>query len=263
MAGTGRWATLISPSFFVSATHFAPGGSATFYENNDPNGPSHTYSIAAGEEIHIGTDPNNQSDLWLGMLSKPVSPSDNIHYYSVVADDESALINQQIYVVGAPWRVGTNNIANFQYQTVGPSTGRVFNYNYNGSPTAPATEAFLESGDSGAPSFVDIKGQLVLVGVHWYHEFDANNNPVLSGDTFVSQYITQLDDAMTHDFGPGITDQVTVAPVPEPSALAPALRRRGRDWPHPPPSPTGGVSSDPTLTEERRSGPTLLGRSGV
>lgn len=66
-AGMGQWATLVSASYFVSAAHFAPavGSSVTFFENNDPNGPSHTCTVASGQQV-------GGSDFYPGKLSAPI-----------------------------------------------------------------------------------------------------------------------------------------------------------------------------------------------
>jgi hypothetical protein len=209
-AGTGQWATLVSPSYFLSAAHFAPavGSTVTFFETNDPNGPSHTYTVASGQQV--GT-----SDLFLGKLSAPISPLDKIHPFAVAANNESALTGATIDVYGVPNRVGLNKIDAFDTFTniIGSSAqGRAFVYDYDTTNGFRPGEAMVQVGDSGAPSFVNIAGQLALVGTHWFNDTGASGSPPLSGDTFVPSYITQLNALMASS-----GEQITI--VPEPAAI--------------------------------------------
>ncbi len=45
----GRWGTMVSANYFLSAAHFAPGAgeTLTFYGTNDLNGPSQTVNIVS------------------------------------------------------------------------------------------------------------------------------------------------------------------------------------------------------------------------
>ena len=64
----GRWVTMVSPSYFLSAAHYAPsaGSVVTFYEGNDGSTP-HTYTVAAGgQQITVN---GVKTDLWLGKLT--------------------------------------------------------------------------------------------------------------------------------------------------------------------------------------------------
>ena len=70
--GNGTWATMISPDYFVSAAHYHPSGgdTLTFYEDNDPSGPSHQFTVA---NWSYQTSYNGlPSDLWLGKLTTPI-----------------------------------------------------------------------------------------------------------------------------------------------------------------------------------------------
>jgi hypothetical protein len=211
-AGTGRWATLISPTYFLSAWHFRPAAlsTVTFFENNDASGPSHTYTVASGQKV-AGTD------LFLGKLTAPVATSDKIHPFAIVADNKTALMGATIGVYGAPNRLGLNSIDGFG--TFGPSsglasTGEAFTYDYDTANGFDPGEAQLHGGDSGGPSFVVTGGQLALVGIHWFTYSDSNDPTVAgSGDTYVSPYITQINALMTGG------EQLTVLSVPEPSTI--------------------------------------------
>ncbi|MEO6808104.1 MAG: trypsin-like serine protease [Isosphaeraceae bacterium] len=209
-SGAGQWATLVSSSYFVSADHLHPavGSTVTFFENNNPNGPSHTYTVASGQQV--GT-----SDLFLGKLSTPISALDNIHPLAIVADNESALTGATINVYGVPNRVGLNTINGFDTVsnvTGSSAVGRAYTYDYDTTNGFGPGEAMVQVGDSGAPSFVTIGGQLALVGVHWFNYDSSGLAPAGSGDTYVSRYIPQMDALMASS-----GEQITV--VPEPAAL--------------------------------------------
>jgi hypothetical protein len=210
--GTGRWATLISPTYFLSAQHFRPaiGAGVTFFENNDASGPSHTYIVDSGVNV-AGTD------LFLGKLKTSVSTSDNIHPFAVLADNKAALTGATIGVYGVPNRLGLNTIDGFT--TVGPasglaSTGEVFTYDYDTVNGFNPGEAYLRGGDSGGPSFVAVGGDLALVGIHWFTYSDNNDPSIIgSGDTYVSRYIDEINALLPSD------EQLTVITVPEPATI--------------------------------------------
>lgn len=212
--GTGPWATLVSASYVLSSTHDHPGvgSTVTFYENNDPNGPSHTYTVLSGQQV-AGTD------LFLERLTAPVPASDNIHPFAVVADNVPALTGAKIEVYGVPNRLGLNNIDRFATfdNVVGSSaTGEALTYDYDTSHGYNPGEAMLQGGDSGGPSFVVVGGELALVGIHWFNytgDVDPNRAPNGSGDTYVSRYINQINALMTGG------EQLTVVAVPEPSTI--------------------------------------------
>jgi len=206
-----RWAVMISPSYFLTSAHFRPGAgdTLTFYEGNDPAGPSPAYTIAAGG--HITTYGNMNSDLWLGHLTSAVPEADHIAYYPVLSlpahDDYLSL---EIYVYGRPDRVGRNNIDDFALvdTTLDGNTHRTaaIEYDFDNPGGVGGDEAKLVGGDSGAPGFVVRDGELALVGIHVGVLDDV------SYDAFVPYYIDQLNANMSG--GESIT------PAPEPASLA-------------------------------------------
>ena len=70
----------------------------------------------------------------------------------------------------------------------------------------------MQPGDSGAPSFEDVNGHLVLAGIHYVKGRDYTGQ-YYSGDSFIPNYLPQL---LASDGGV----QVVVESVPEPSTLA-------------------------------------------
>ena len=167
-ADQNRWATLISPHFFVSAGHWPPSGTVTFYDDNSKT-ISHSYSILGGEQIY---DSGTATDVYVGILGSAASSE---QCYPLL-DPTYVEQGQSILVYGEPNRVGTNvftadDVLTFDLQrknadgsltTISTQKGYQFYYPNNGNPG----DAQLEPYDSGGPSFVRIGDQLVLVGIH-------------------------------------------------------------------------------------------------
>jgi hypothetical protein len=213
-----RWATLISPSFALSANHFTPqvGDSLTFMGGNSAGSPSVTDTVS-----HLFNIDGPNSDLELIQLTNPIN-NPNIHFAPIVADNPAALNGILMYVYGQSNRVGQNNIdpGSFQMFTnvQGSNPGFGYTYTYNPNSSNP-NEAMLQAGDSGGPSFVVSNGQFALVGTHWFNftGTDANGNPIMgSGDTYDPHYIADINTAIA---GTGSTEHVTVVGVPEPASL--------------------------------------------
>lgn len=246
----GRWGTLISPSFVISATHFAPeiGGTIRFYTGNDRNGNFVDRTIVASVALTQPGAPRS-SDLVLTQLNAPVT---GISTYAIAAPTASAnLIGQQLYVWGqadtpqvqSSMRLGTNQVFNVIPQlTVSDTsgnlaTGSVFVYDYN-TATGP-DEARLITGDSGGPSFLIGPEGPAIVGIHWFNVEPADGltgNRQGSGDTLVSSFINELNAAMATT---GSAERVRVTAVPEPSSVLMLLvgmvvvaHRRSRKAPH-------------------------------
>lgn len=214
-SGNGQWATMISPSYFVTASHFAPGGSVTFYESNNSAGVSRTYTIAT-TQILAG------SDLTLGKLTAPIPASHQIAKYALAdAPTVDPYVNQVIYNYAVPSRVGRNVIDEFGTANIAgrPSVGYAFDYDDAtlGDPGLGADETFLQGGDSGGPSFMAQNGVLLLTGIH--SGIGDTNGPLVPGglisfDTFVTYYKPQIIAAMA-----GSGEALSLVAIPEPSAL--------------------------------------------
>jgi hypothetical protein len=216
-SGVGRssyWATMVSDSYFLSATHFHPadGAAVDFYWTNSPTGSFETRTVLSGTQI-------GASDLWLGKLASPVSA--NVAKYPILSlPEESSYDNLVLDTFGLSdksptqrnMRQGRNNIDPGSFQThTEISTGRVYLYDYDRSGGQGANESYLQTGDSGGPSFVAFGGQPTLVGIHWYI-WDDDTDPLIVGsaDTFVPHYIDAINQSMQGE-------QLTV--VPEPATI--------------------------------------------
>jgi hypothetical protein len=237
--GSG-WATMISPSFFISATHAHPGAGAgvTFYPGNTTSGTSYTGIVAGGTQIQ-------STDIWLGWLTQAIPGTANIASYPVLTlGSDSAYLGRQIYNYGQSNYVGTNVISSIQsYTEIGETmTGMFFDYDL----AAGADETYLIGGDSGGPSFAVVNGQLALLGEHFSTwgtsgqpgapgggiPTDDGNGHLTNGDPntsnpsgevgqwwsvdgFVPDYISDINAAMA---AAGSSERVTTV-VPEPSSM--------------------------------------------
>ncbi len=205
---TGKWVTMVSPSYFLSAAHLAPGAGelVTFYEENDRSHP-HTYVVADGG-LRIPGDAA-LTDLWLGRLTTPLDPGDHIRYYPILRlDDDARYVDQEIFNYGKVDRVGRNVVEGILEVTAGGSTGMcmIFDYDDDDVIDVGGDETYLQSGDSGGPSFASWNGELVLLGIHWINGH-LEDGTWFSGDTFVPPYI---DAIQAHMYG----ETLTIVPAP-------------------------------------------------
>jgi len=217
---TRGWATMISPHYFLSAYHFPPAltDALRFYETNDPSGAFEDHAIESSKRI-----PN--TDLWLGKLDTPVTGA--AIYPILNLPTHSEYEGLVIYTFGRSdttpqernVRLGRNNIDLVAFRSDPDSQGStgevlVFGFDY---PTGGvgADESHLQPYDSGGPSFAVLGGSPALVGIHW---FIGDDPVVYSADSFVPDYIAQLNAAMS-ELGAGELDEQVTVLVPEPSVL--------------------------------------------
>ena len=221
VAFNGRWATMISPNVYITAEHFAPaaGGSITFYASNDPNGTSVTRQISTTRQ-QIGS-----SDLFVGTLDAALPAG--FSFYDFATEDISTAPNGPGSFAQSPYNganaylfgrspssfpssqniaVGRNALDRiFLNQTAAGNTGDAIGAT-DDRPDGVTFEAMLESGDSGAPLFVEnSEGGLTIVGINWFIGNDGTND--LLGASYLGNY-----DAEIQAF-------IDANPVPEPSSL--------------------------------------------
>ena len=208
---TGSWATLISDCYFISATHLHPGPSSTvtFWETNSLAGTSHTYTVAGGQQI-------GGTDLWIGWFASAVD-ADLARYPILDLPNAADYFGLTQFNYGLTHRVGLNVTEGISLETVGPSTGLTFyaDYDNSDSPSVGGDETFLQSGDSGAPTFNVVNGQLALIGIHW--AITDNNPGTDEGELFIDSavpaYIDDINDVLD-DKGQ------TLTLIPEPTSAA-------------------------------------------
>lgn len=209
---SGQWATLVSDSFFISATHYHPavGSSVSFWETNSLTDPSHTYVVAGGQQI-------GGTDLWVGWFGAAVAV--NLNRYPVLdlatASDYLGLVQ---YNYGVSHRLGLNVTEGIGVETVGASTGTVWyaDYDNDDTPTVGGDETFLQGGDSGGPTFNLASGQLALIGIHWAisDDFPGTNEGEVFVDSAVPAYIDAINGVLD-DQG----QSLTLIPEPAPALL--------------------------------------------
>jgi hypothetical protein len=191
-SSSGTWATLVSDNYFISATHYHPGagGSVTFWKTNSLADPSYTYTVAGGQQI-------GGTDLWVGWFNSAVNAS--IERYPVLGLASPAdYLNLVQYNYGVDHRLGLNVTEGYwDDQTVDASTGFVWaaDYDNNDAPSVGGDETFLQGGDSGAPTFNVVSGQLALIGIHWAisDEYPNTNEGEIFVDSAVPAYITEIN----------------------------------------------------------------------
>jgi hypothetical protein len=205
-----NWATMISPTYFLSAGHAHPtaGTQLTFYSGNDLNAAPEFHTV---DNFGFQTSLNGStSDIWLGRLSTPVSSA--IATYPILKfPSESQYIGQSIFVYGHGYAYGADNLVGLNKISVVDTlfyNTREMEYFFNGN--SGASTAALVGGDSGAPSFIEYGGQLALVGIHFwsYGTYPGAGQ----GDSFVPFYTDQIAAAMHGE-------QLTVRSVPEPNSV--------------------------------------------
>lgn len=178
---SGRWATLVSKNVFLSASHYHPatGGTLTFHHSNDPLGATTTRLIAGGYKIA-------NSDIWIGWLDSSVGPA--VTHYDIPIQSAGDTVGKVVATVGqsqggnksgvartnfvvgqnrvdAHGNVTTSGINNDVIQWVEDEAG---DKDALGSNYKVAYESKVNTGDSGAPSFVvNGPGDMELVGLHF------------------------------------------------------------------------------------------------
>jgi len=205
----GRWGTLVSSSFILSADHWAPGVGAqmVFYPDNTGSGAV-TLSVDAGWRV-------GNTDLWLGHLSS-AAPS-SLARYAVCGDLGAGFLGTEIAVFGRDDAGGTTSqrIGRNVIDQVGVADVRfvaepvlVFDYDRVGSEVWP-DEQRLVSGDSGGPEFARTGDSFALVGINYFYYTDALGQPAGSGGSLVTASIAAINDLM-RPYG----EQLVVVPEP-------------------------------------------------
>lgn len=223
-SGVGRrtdnqahWATMISPSYFISANHYHPGTNHTlrFYHGNDPAGTYEDRTVQGGSRI-------GSTDLWVGRLTESVS--DDVATYSVLIHPDTSYYEDQVmFIFGRSNTSPSHTNMRMGRNELNYVSGTHLWWSYDDPGLGP-DECMTQSGDSGGGSFMVYDDQPMLLGIHHY----------VNGDTFVPFYIDEINAILAAG-----GESLSVARVPEPTTgwlaassmmLAAALirRRRGR-----------------------------------
>lgn len=222
MTGSLAWGTAISRNVIISAAHALPAGTINFYANNDPTSLPVVRNVVSGVQI-----PN--TDLYLAVLDSHL-PASIVHYdyaNQALSGPNGSLVNAGIYQGLNAYMFGRSPAVhpNWQDQAVGRNriSGYVENVSFNGNTDVDALllfydtvgnpdyvqyESYLQGGDSGAPMFVDIGGQLRLLGTNAFINNGglSGNPPFFSGINYTGNQAAFISNYIA-------------ANVPEPSAL--------------------------------------------
>ncbi len=224
----GRWATLISPNVVVSAFHFLPGTGAAinFYPSNDPSSGAVQRTVTA-TNLKVGS-----TDLWLGVLDSNVPSNIKSFKFSNTLltgtipngnfpiDPAGIFQGNNAYLMGRSpenfpafqsQEVGRNLITGFSenvaFEGNSNNDSLILAYDTPGSSSYVQYESHVVVGDSGAPLFVNINGELVLLGTNAFR-LDNNDGSVFgSGINYIGNQ---------SDF---ISNFISVNAVPEPSSI--------------------------------------------
>lgn len=210
----GKWVTMLSDNVFITSNHYSPatGESVTFYESNDPNGGSTSRTVA-------GTMRIGDSDLRIGFLSSPLTSE--YGSFSFATENINNQINflnsdyfgQNALIVGrSPGAYTTSQDMVFGRNVldqwfVGASAGGTTDDAIGSDRDTilpPEYEAYFEGGDSGAPMFVVINGELRLVGINWFRGTQGTTEII--GMSYLGNYDMEIQ------------DYINLHAVPEPSA---------------------------------------------
>jgi hypothetical protein len=230
-----NWATAISRNVIISAYHARPNINETihFYPGNDPSVSSVQRHVVSGVKIG-GT---NGTDLYLGLLNAKLDSSIRSYDFaqeplsgpppsggmaSVVPAGIDLYQGLDAYMFGtSPFdedsdpaddrfnfndvAVGRNKISgyteNFPFSSNTDNDALILFHEVMGDADFVPFEARLRGGDSGAPLFVDIDGDLRLLGTNAF---------LLSGDAGSGVNYTGNQAAAINAF--------IIASVPEPSS---------------------------------------------
>lgn len=217
-----RQFALVSPLHLVCATHFQPGPGITI---RFLNSAGVTVERSVATLTPIKNDLNQNTDLTLATLSGPLLPADQVAPFPYLnLADETAYLGTSITVFGWQTKVGKGVIAAFDdlVEAAVPAT-RVMKFDFiklTGNPD----DAYLETGDSGSPTFAMAGDNPALVGTHTAIDEDAVTRA--SFDTFVPHYIGKLNAVMApqgYQMSPVYPTPVTLETTATPT---PALWRK-------------------------------------
>jgi len=214
-SGAGRWVTMISPSVFLSAHHFAPsiGDTVTFHASNDPLGPKVTRTV-------IDTNRIGASDVRAGTLDAPLPAG--YAYYEMAKESafshnnyrhapENRFVNTPYYgaeafifgrspstfSVDIDMAVGRNRLEYWIDQVTAGGTTDAALLGYVQEPgdhLFSESEAFLQPYDSGAPVMVpDELGRLTIVGLNWFISTTTGGSDI-NGFSYLGNHATAVED---------------------------------------------------------------------
>lgn len=205
--------TLLSPRHFAIAAHTAPaaGATVTFLS---AGGTLRSYTV---DSVTTLTHNNGQAtDLAIGRLTAAIPTGDQVtHYPLLVLPTFADYVGRSVLAFGQNGRVGTNTLDAFLINAdmlpFGTPNGLADSVLFRTDLDPVAGQSQGESGDSGAPTFHVLGGQLGLLGVH--SAIDVAADPDLTYDSFLPSYFTQVNGLLA-------ADGYSLQAIPEPAAAA-------------------------------------------
>lgn len=191
-----RQFALVSPQHLVCATHFQPKvGAVIRFLNTDGS----TVDRSVNARLPVENDAGQASDLTLLRLSAPMLPADKVpHFPFLDLAAEADYRNADLIVFGWHARAGKGRIAAIEDIEEGTAINltRALRFDYPKKVGQP-DDCYLETGDSGSPSFGTVDGRPAVVGTH--STIDENVVARQNYDTFVPHYAAKLNVLMEPD----------------------------------------------------------------
>lgn len=200
-----RQLTMVSPLHFVGANHYRPGIGATIrFVASD--GSVKNYTVAS--QAAITNDAGIASDLFYGTLTAPIPAADNVAYHPflnlthvvrrgrdlVTELDQAAYQNKSLIVLGKTARGASETLSSVtDISSASTNSTRVLRWNYS-TASGSGDDAFLESGDSGSPVFINEGGVAAIIGSNSLVASSADT--VYNYSSFIPYYADKLDAAM-------------------------------------------------------------------
>ncbi|NBD39212.1 MAG: hypothetical protein GVY10_11655 [Verrucomicrobia bacterium] len=223
---SGRWATLIGPNTILSANHYKPSGTLTFYPGNDLSATPWETSLTT-DTLRINDENGNGTDLWIGRVDA-VAPA-NIAVLpfanQLISESSNPFLSNDVFLTGLSTErtvavpgdqaYGTNKVSGYIEDFsdwAGTDLGTVdaLEMDYNSGETS--SEAFLQVGDSGAPLLYSSEtGIVTVLGINSFIGESEVGDPALDA-SFVNYIGNESDTIQT---------QIDAwAAVPEPGMAA-------------------------------------------
>lgn len=219
-----RSITLVSPQYFVAASHYLTGIGSTFqFEGTDDL--LHSATVASYHTLtYTGTAGAQSSDLTLGRFTTalPASVTPMPIFYQGATDISvpssfDAYAGVSLFNYGRTARMGTNVLDDFSEFSFGSPVTNIGLFYTQG---AGAGETLLEGGDSGSPTLAYQDGVYGLIGTH------SGVVPALSlsADAFVAYtpYVNQINAVLALD-----NQSLTFVSTPEPGTMLVGLALLG------------------------------------
>jgi hypothetical protein len=194
LTSTNRWGTLIHPNIIISASHWTPSNSITFFSGESRN-------ILWGQSVA-------GSDIWLGVLDTPVENSTVYPYMTKnVAGASQILTNESVSgVLG--WDDLNLTMLGFINGETKVAYGDAHWFLQDGAASAvahlrqadaPAGSGVLTGGDSGSPGFANIGGIPTLIGTGWQSDRVATTYWSYTGNAVgdISQFIAENGEVLS------------------------------------------------------------------